>query len=520
MRRLSLAILCVSMSLCALIGAMLSVWLLGFGAPSVVISFLLWMLVATISFVLAQKQDNKIALGLHTIESAVGVKPNFGDNELARIKSVVASLCSRLERANHFKLAFAELPTPALLCSDTGEVIATTSGFVLLEPGLTVGGNVNTFPTLSVTSNAFGAAPAGREVDRLSKLGGVSFAHTIEKLSETRFLLSFEREGITIPAKSYQSFTDALVSGDVGFRFDKGDLRNSPKLDQINQGFAALEESFAVLSRALDGDPQSFERARGLNSGFSTHVRSVCSTIVGLSEQIGDEVHVRQSLEHKLEQIEHFIMRNRASAARIDGFVASARQKTTVLQGALDESATGVREVSEAGRIAKSLVEEAGAVAQRSSASSSAVAQISGQIQKMVEAIEDVAFRTNLLALNAAVEAARAGVHGRSFAVVADEVRTLAQTASATSKDIKNLVGKGLAESDVGSGEAIALEKMITKLDGYLRNLSSDTDIVTSALDGSVGTLTQLEGDIAKISDNNGTKESTKPLPQAHQRRA
>jgi methyl-accepting chemotaxis protein len=91
----------------------------------------------------------------------------------------------------------------------------------------------------------------------------------------------------------------------------------------------------------------------------------------------------------------------------------------------------------------------------------------SDEIAKILRAIDEIAFQTNILALNAAVEAARAGEAGMGFAVVAEEVRSLAQRSAQAARDTATKIEGATARTTQGviltTQVAAGLQEIVVK---------------------------------------------------------
>ncbi len=494
MRRVTLAL---GGSLCALavFGASLgAIAALGLTPAGIGVAAGIWLMASLGLLLVGHQADRKARKTLIELGDALGITASLHQGETEFVKAMIASLCLRLERAAGFKTAFASLNLPALIADNHGDVLFVSAGLTALDPEIAPGANLH-----AIFGDTYKSPPMDGVSQQRVTLNARPYDGGFVPLGGDRFAAGFSRAGLIVGRSHLTAYTDALASGQTGFRFPPGQTSLFPALEELNAGLELVDRSMQAIDGIVQNGATGESNMPAVNAGLSLQVRSVHDAFSGLAHARADEAERRAGLERKLSEIARLVDAHRATISRIGQMAQKAQAGAIEVGTTLKTSRTTARKVAEISRDAQMLAGEAGDTARRTAEAIGAVGGLTAQIESMIAAIEDVSFRTNLLALNAAIEAARAGDMGAGFAVVADEVRTLAASTSKSAKEIRDLAKRGHAGSGDSAAQVETLAGLISGLEEHLLNISNETGIVADSLDtGSTG-LARFETDVANM---------------------
>jgi methyl-accepting chemotaxis protein len=267
------------------------------------------------------------------------------------------------------------------------------------------------------------------------------------QLSDMRAQMSLIMDGATeiasVAAESERAVEDTqLRAAEIAAAAEEQSAAVEESLRTVEQQGVALRQS----EQAAHDLSELAEELR-TSSDISRSVEEVASTAEILSAAVGEINRVASPIAVAIAEI--------STGATIQS------TKTHEAAGALNEIERGAQVADERAGIAadkadtlialletnKKAVESiVAAIADAAASSRESVKQIfeleviSRKIDKIVDAIGNVAIQTNMLAVNGSVESARAGEYGKGFAIVSTDIRNLARDSADNAERIKDLV--------------------------------------------------------------------------------
>ena len=245
---------------------------------------------------------------------------------------------------------------------------------------------------------------------------------------------------------------------------------------------------------------------------------------------VGDFVSIKRSMNTIVSQLNNTVSQIRASAEQVaagsnqvsDSAQAmaqgAAQQASSIeeLSATTSEISGNAKRTAEGTREAGQFVEQAGGhlnvsvdyVKQLNTAMGK-ISNSSEEIGKIIAAIENIAFQTNILALNAAVEAARAGSAGKGFAVVADEVRNLANKSDEAAKATKELIESSIASVNEGSDVVAMVTQALERTSQSASGVTEKMSLVVESVESQTTAIAQITEGIDQISAVVNTNSAT-----------
>ncbi len=262
---------------------------------------------------------------------------------------------------------------------------------------------------------------------------------------------------VIIESGALLSIIKGLKSSEVSIKLESQRAKEASEYAeqaQKNQEVAAIQAN-KERAEALNDVASKFEQQIGL---VVAHVQESASKLNDMASGL------TTSIQRTTQQSD-----NVASASH------EASNNVQTVAAATEQMAASIKEISHNVLDTAEMTKNCAIEAQSSQGKLETLQNAVGEIDSVIQAINDVAEQTNLLALNATIEAARAGEAGKGFAVVASEVKTLANETHKMTEEISKKV------EDIKSS-AIA---SIQSVESILKQISS-VDHQTTSIAGAV----------------------------------
>ena len=277
------------------------------------------------------------------------------------------------------------------------------------------------------------------------------------------------------PILSLANLSKEVATGDL---MTECNLNGAKEINQIGDDFNKMVKSLKHLVKSIQGNSDHLRIASITLDEMSTSAEITSKDISKAMDEIANGSVEQAS---KTEDILTNVKRLDEKMNELTVELNETNAALEISEKALVNGNNDTKELKNSTQNQSQLIEEA----------VKEVSELSvyvSNVDKIIDAISDIANQTSLLALNASIEAARAGESGKGFAVVAEEVGKLANESQNSTNQISSILNN--------------IRKKANLTTNLMNSINDSMNVQTSTVNETLRIFNDIANADKKIADN------------------
>jgi methyl-accepting chemotaxis protein len=257
-----------------------------------------------------------------------------------------------------------------------------------------------------------------------------------------------------------------------------GDLARyfNETVEKIRKLVVNIRKESTVLSNIGNDLASNMNETAAAVNQITANIQSIKGRIINQSASVTETNATMEQVTVNINKLNGHVENQSRNVSQASAAIEEMVANISSVTDTLVKNGANVKTLQEASEVGRTGLQDVATDIQE-------IARESEGLLEINSVMENIASQTNLLSMNAAIEAAHAGEAGKGFAVVAAEIRKLAESSSAQSKTISDVLKKIKTSIDKITKSTGNVLARFEAIDSNVRTVAQQEDIIRNAME-------------------------------------